>query len=206
MAKTDPDRWVYDEWEPLTGFTPNRPASREQMLKARALYAKTYVDGKWRVGVSWAMMVVTLTMAYEVEFGESHSAERTLRSLLEHPDYGRGDPFQFEYPEHWMAAFEIWGGDVEGGMRRMRQLFPIKPRTMALHAVRASLGMVLDSPLPIPDPVPDALVAFTLEFLGMHHGMRRAVAAWNGSRAGLVALLYESHGRRPKPGGDGAIR
>ena len=169
------------------------------MVQARVLYAKTYVDGKWTVGISWARMVATLTMGFEIEFGEPHAAERTLRSLTEHPDYGRDKSDAFYIPEHWLAAYDLWRGDVEGGLRRIRRLFEVKPRTIAFHMVRGSLTYVLEGPLRIPDPVPSALTEFTLEFLGMHQGMQKAIAAWDGSRAGLVDLLRDSHGRKPKP-------
>lgn len=198
MARSNPEPWVWEEWNELVSINQNRPPFAEVLRRTRALFDRTYRNGVWTVGFDGAELTATLASNVEIEALEFEAAARCLRALLTHPNYDQCDRVIRPEIEGDIAAFEIWEGNLEEGIARLRQVMSGKTRTQSLLTVCYRLWSVLEGPLTTPGPIPSPLADFVREFAGEYEGTKKAVAACDDSREGLLDLLDDAFGRRPK--------
>ncbi len=93
------DEWVFNEWLPLTSIAEKLLSEAEQRSGWEALFARTYIQGKWRCNADSASLVTSLGVTQALIDGRYGDAEQLARLFLS-MDPTACDPVYWNW--HWV--------------------------------------------------------------------------------------------------------
>ena len=199
MSRKSPfTEWVFSAWDELVLDKGAKLSLDERRSRWLGLYHRTYVDGKWIVGVDDAALVASLGETLAMIADEYERARDLLRQFFLHPDL---TPKQLvrEYESLFIreAIADILCGNVEDAIERLRQPLHAPDReNVLLNVVRNDLINLMNT-LGLGNAANPRITEFVAEVVGCYQGLKRfsQKISTNSTNGELSEALQKTFGR-----------
>lgn len=199
MSRKSPfTEWVFSAWDELVLDKGAKLSLDERRSRWLGLYHRTYVDGKWIVGVDDAALVASLGETVAMIADEYERARDLLRQFFLHPDL---TPKQLvrEYESLFIreAIADILCDNVEAAIDRLRRaLYEPGRKRLFVNVLRNDLLNLVNT-LGLDNAADSRITEFAAEVVGCYQGLKRvsrkiAANATNGELSEALLTTFGS--------------